>query len=91
MIDLINGAFAIASSGMATMNLLALYRDKAFTGVSIWPQIFFAVWGFWAAFLYGSNDLWASVVGTLASVFVTCTWIAMAVHYRRERAKHIAH
>jgi len=44
--DLVNAGFEVFATAVSLLNLRAALRDKAITGVSPWPTVFFTTWGF---------------------------------------------
>ena len=80
--DQINGAFEAAGGVMNLVNVLRVYRDKGYRGISMLPTIFFTAWGLWnVLFYYPGLHQWCSFAGGLLIVVANAVWVSMAVYY----------
>lgn len=81
--DLINGLFEFAGGLFICMNVAALYRDKTFKGVSLWPSAFFLGRSLWDLFYYPHLHQSISLAGDAFYVLCSTTWLALAIKYKR--------
>jgi hypothetical protein len=82
--DAVNGAFEAFGGTMNMVNVLRLYRDKGYAGISILPTMFFTVWGLWnVAVYYPGLHQWCSFAGGLLIVAANVIWVSMALYYGR--------
>jgi|HubBroStandDraft_6_1064221.scaffolds.fasta_scaffold765450_1 hypothetical protein len=79
--DAINGAFEAFGGLMNMVNVLRIYRDKGYRGISIIPTVFFTAWGFWNLAYYPMLHQWMSFTGGLLIVVANTIWVAMALYY----------
>lgn len=79
--DTINGAFEAFGGLMNLINVLRLYRDKGYRGISVLPTIFFTAWGFWNCAYYPILHQWCSFAGGLLIVAANAAWVSMALYY----------
>lgn len=84
-LDLINGFFEAGLALLLTLNIKHLVRDKKVSGVSMYPAVFVTLWGFWNLLYYPSLHQWFSFVGGLGVVLGNCTWLGLALYYRRKK------
>lgn len=82
--DAINGLFEFIGGAFLLLNCRQMYRDKHVAGVSIWPFLFYSVWGFWNLYFYPHVGAMWSFYGGLFVVVVNTIWVAMALHYRQD-------
>lgn len=80
--DQINGLFELVGGLLIFMSVRALYVSKEVKGVSIFPVVFFASWGFWNVYYYPSLNQWYSFVGGLVVVSANVVWVCQMVYYR---------
>lgn len=80
--DAINGAFEAFGGVMNMVNVLRIYRDKGYRGISVLPTLFFTTWGFWnVLFYYPVLHQWCSFAGGLLIVLANAAWVSMALYY----------
>lgn len=67
---------------MLCLNVYRLYRDKSLKGVSIYPTIWWNVWGFWNVYYYAALNQPLSFWAGLGVVTLNTVWVALALYYR---------
>jgi hypothetical protein len=85
--DHVNAAFEAGSACLLALNVRQLYRDKRITGVSLWPVLWFSVWGAWNLYYYRALDQTASWVAGAFVFWANTTWVALAAFYRFRSAR----
>jgi hypothetical protein len=92
--DIINSLFEGGGAALLTLNVRRLYRDKTLSGVSIFPTIWWNLWGFWNVYYYRALHQSLSWVAGLAVVTLNTIWVVLALFYgvraRRLRALSLA-
>lgn len=76
--DIVN---AVAMFGGFIMNLLNCRRiliDKTLEGCSVWPAIYFSVWGVWGVYYLGSLNQWFSTSVEVLCVTSNVVWFVLA-------------
>lgn len=79
--DAVNGAFEAFGGVMNLINVLRLYKDKGYRGISIIPTFFFTAWGIWNIYYYPHLGQWCSFAGGMLIVAANAVWVAMAIYY----------
>jgi hypothetical protein len=85
--DAINGAFEAFGGVMNMINVMRLYRDKGYSGISAVPTAFFTAWGLWNLLYYPILGQWISFTGGLLIVSANAVWVAMALYYGPAKPK----
>lgn len=80
-VDKINGAFEALGGVMNLVNVLRIYRDKGYRGISVLPTVVFTVWGFWNLYYYPALGQWFSFTGCVLIVAANAAWVSMAIYY----------
>lgn len=83
--DLINGLFELGGAALLTLNIRALVRDRALSGVHWAPTVFFAAWGLWNLFYYPHLGQWLSFAGGVAVVAVNLVWLGLVLWFAVDR------
>ena len=81
MIDYVNAIFECGGSLLLLMNIRRLYADKRLAGVSLYPTIWFTVWGGWNLIYYFALGQYASWAAGIGVFVVNCVWVGMAIYY----------
>jgi hypothetical protein len=75
--DMVNGLFELFGALVLSLNVRRIVQDRQLKGVSIWPVVFFALWGFWNLYFYPSVGAFWSFYGGIAVVFVNTLWLIL--------------
>lgn len=86
--DLVNAAFEVFAAFVASLNVRQILKDKEVKGVSVWPVIFFILWGIWNLFYYPHLDQIWSGIAAGAMVAVNCVWLYLVIKYRSKNDVH---
>jgi hypothetical protein len=79
--DLINAAFEAGGALLLWLNVRRLWRDKRLSGVSLFPTVWFNLWGLWNLYFYaavGQKLSWAAGIGVFA---VNSAWVLLALWF----------
>lgn len=79
--DLINASFEILGGLMMWRNVLTLFRDKGYRGVSWWSMVFFTLWGVWNIWYYPSLNQTLSAIGAGVMTMANISWVFLATRY----------
>jgi hypothetical protein len=80
-VDLINGIFELGSGLLQIINVVKLYKDKELKGISVYPMMFFTLWGFWNLYYYPILGQTMSFIGGLFIVATNVTWLYLVFYY----------
>lgn len=80
--DIVNGLYELIGGFMIFLSVAKLHQDKQVRGVSFWPVLFFASWGFWNLFFYPNLDQWFSFAGGCVIVVANVIWLGQMWYYR---------
>lgn len=75
--DIINGLFEFGGSLALWLNVRRLWRDRAVSGVSAVPVVFWCAWGLWNLFFYPAVGCWYSFAGGLFVVAAHMAWLTL--------------
>lgn len=87
--DLINGLFESFGASVLWLNINRLIKDEYIAGVSIFPTMFYSVWGFWNLYYYPHLNQWYSFIGALGVVIANTVWTLLAIYYKRDHARRM--
>lgn len=79
--DLINGCFELLGGLLVLLHIRRLWQDKQVKGLSIWPNLFFASWGWWNTYYYPSLGQWMSFIGGTFLALVSTIYCALLAYY----------
>lgn len=78
--DAVVAGFELVSGLLIWRSVVLLHRQKQVRGVSFWPIVFFALWGWWNVYWYAYiNAWWAWWAGW--NVVLANTWWAGQIGY----------
>lgn len=80
--DLINGLFEVFGGIAIWGHIRRAHKDRKFSGVSLWPVVFFNTWGVWNLYYYPSLSQWWSFFGGCNIVIANTVWVAQMIYYR---------
>lgn len=83
--DLINGLFEFFGSIAMWYNVLAIYRDKKFSGVRMGPYIFFTSWGIWNLYYYPHLNQWISFAAGCSIGWANVAYVCLMIKYRKNK------
>jgi len=83
--DLINGLFEVFSGMLTVLSVRRLYRDKSVRGISIYPILFFTLWGGWNLYFYPVHNLYLSFSGGIIMFTVNAIWVSQMIYYRKNK------
>lgn len=86
--DVINSLFESISGLLTLISVYRLYKDKELKGVSIYPTLFFTLWGFWNIYFYSYNNFPYSFYGGLLITIVNVIWLSMIYYYKFKYKKN---
>ena len=82
-LDFINAVFMAGGFWMSLINCRRIYIDKEVEGVSIWPMIYYVVWGiFGLLYLYILHQYISSII-EIFLIISYIAWVWMAIKYRK--------
>lgn len=84
MVDKINGLFEIIGGLLIICSIYRLAIDKQVRGVSLWPILFFTLWGFWNLYFYPFIGAYFSFLGSVGLVFANTIWLLLLWYYRTQ-------
>ena len=79
--DLINGAVEFAGSLAAWANVVTLYRDRGYAGISVGVMGFFAARSLWRGWFYLHLGQPMSVIGGCSNAFAYCLFVILMIHF----------
>ena len=82
--DEINAVFELGSAILLTLNVVKLLKDKKLAGVSIFPTMWFNLWGVWNLHYYGVIAQPLSRVAGFMVFAMNTAWVALALYYERK-------
>ena len=83
--DIINGSIEAVASLFLWLNVAKIYKDKAYSGVSLASVVFFTAWGYWNLYFYPSLGQWSSFAGGIAVVIANTVWVSLMFKYRKRK------
>ena len=83
--DAINGAVEFAGSLAAWANVVTLYRDRGYAGISVGVMGFFAARSLWRGWFYLHLGQPMSVIGGCSSAFAYCLFVGLMLYFGKKR------
>lgn len=80
--DHINAVFEGGGAVLLCLNVRRLYTDKRLQGVSLFPTVWWNIWGFWNVYYYSALSQPLSFWAGLGVVVLNTVWVALALWYR---------
>ena len=84
--DAINALFELGGAALLALNIRRLFIDRSVKGVSMWPTLFFSLWGLWNLYFYWAVGTPLSWYAGLLLVSVNATWLIAAWGIKHEEA-----
>lgn len=81
--DIVNGSFELLGGLFLLLNCVILCRDKQVRGVSVWPFVFYSLWGFWNLWYYPSLGQWFSFFGGIVVVSANAVWVLLHWYFSK--------
>jgi hypothetical protein len=79
--DIINAVFEAGGALLLVLNVQRLYRDKKLSGISIWPTVWWQMWGAWNIYFYRAIGTTWSFYAGLAVFAMNTVWLGLATYY----------
>lgn len=89
--DQINFGMYLTASILSCDNIRLIVRDKYIHGTSIWPGLFFTIWGCWDIWYFSSIKLYWTAAGNVLIAGTWLTWLILVWRFyalRRDRKHH---
>lgn len=80
--DTINAVFEGGGAALLCLNVRRLLKDKATSGVSLVPTVWWNLWGFWNVYYYSALSQPLSFWAGTGVVTLNTVWVALAFWYR---------
>ena len=82
--DLINGAVEFAGSLAAWANVVTLYRDRGYAGISVVVMAFFASRALWRTYFYLHLGQPVSFFGGFSNALAYCVFVGLMIYYGKK-------
>lgn len=89
--DTVNAIFEGGGALLLCLNIRRLYKDKRLAGVSLFPTVWWNLWGVWNVYFYHAIGTRLSFYAGIGVLAANTIWVALALYYawRAKRLHHV--